>query len=73
LALSRWDSEGGVGLEPNADTSSSEKQWDTPEMSNSDLVQLRIGVIALEKIVISLLATASDGQRELVRDMASGL
>lgn len=41
-----------------------------PDMSNADLVALRVRVIALENLLISLLATASDQQLELVRDMA---
>jgi hypothetical protein len=39
-------------------------------MSNADLVALRIRVIALENLLISLLATASSEQLELAREMA---
>ena len=42
----------------------------SPQMSNADLVSLRVRVIALENLVISLLATASDRQCELAREMA---
>jgi hypothetical protein len=67
-ALSRWDNEGGAGpaVTPVAD----KEQIPAPEMSNADLVTLRIRVIALENLLISLLATASDQQLELAREMA---
>jgi hypothetical protein len=67
-ALSRWDNEGGAGppLAPAAD----QEQIPAPEMSNADLVALRVRVIALENLLISLLATASDQQLELAREMA---
>lgn len=39
-------------------------------MSNADLVALRVRVIALENLLISLLATASDQQLDLARGMA---
>ena len=53
-------------LTPVAD----KKQIPTPEMSNADLVALHVRVIALENLLISLLATASDQQLELAREMA---
>lgn len=37
----------------------------------AELAQLRIRMIALENLVIALLAEQSDGQRDLARDMAS--
>lgn len=43
---------------------------DTP-LTNTDLVQLRIRVIALENLVIALLAEATDRQLTLARGMAS--
>jgi hypothetical protein len=39
-------------------------------MNNADLAALRVRVIALENLLISLLATASDQQLELAREMA---
>jgi hypothetical protein len=39
-------------------------------MGNAELVVLRVRVIALENLLISLLATASDQQLELAREMA---
>ena len=41
-----------------------------PELTNVELVQLRVRVIALENLVISLLAEASDRQLDLAREMA---
>ena len=71
-ALSRWDNEGGAG--PGC----SEDRWmdgvaqsETPPLTNVELVQLRIRVIALENVVIRLLAEASDRQLELTREMAA--
>lgn len=43
---------------------------DTP-LTNAELVQLRVRVIALENLVIALLAEATDRQLTLARGMAS--
>jgi hypothetical protein len=40
-------------------------------LTNAELVQLRIRVIALENLVITLLAEASDRQLALAREMAA--
>jgi hypothetical protein len=71
-ALSRWDNEGGAGpggshkgLVPD------EVSTEIPELTNTELVQLRIRVIALENLVITLLAGASDQQLDLAREMAA--
>lgn len=40
-------------------------------LTNAELVQLRIRVIALENLVIALLAEAPDRQLTLARDMAT--
>jgi hypothetical protein len=68
-ALSRWDNEGGAA-DPTVTPVADKKQIPTPEMSNADLVALHVRVIALENLLISLLATASDQQLELAREMA---
>ncbi len=63
-ALSRWDNEGGaLGL-------MSETVTDIPDMTNTELVQLRIRVIALENMMIAVLAAGSDRQLEVAREMA---
>ena len=64
-ALSRWDEEGGAaaGL-PH------ELHKDVPEMTNVELVHLRIRLIALENMMIAVLTEGSDRQREVAREMA---
>jgi hypothetical protein len=72
MALSRWETDGGAGLGSSPESSISEdSQFEIPELTNTELVRLRIRVIALENIVISLLAEASDTQRDLARQMAA--
>ena len=71
LALSRWDNEGGAGpCGPNGSSSSDEVEY-SPQLSNTDLVQLRVRVIALENLMMMLLAEASDRQLDLAREMAA--
>jgi hypothetical protein len=43
---------------------------EVPELTNAELVHLRVRVIALENLVISLLAGATDRQLDLAREMA---
>lgn len=70
-ALSRWDDEGGaVPPAPETSLKSGSAQAVIPELTNAELVQLRVRVIALENLVITLLVDASDGQLERVREMA---
>jgi hypothetical protein len=70
-ALSRWDNEGGAGPEgPATDSALDTERIAVPDLTNAELVTLRIRVIALENLMISLLATASDDQLRLVREMA---
>jgi hypothetical protein len=72
LALSRWDNEGGASPQcPQEGLISGEVQSQVPELTNAELVQLRIRVIALENLVITLLAEASDRQLDLAREMAA--
>ena len=42
-----------------------------PPMTNAELVQLRIRVIALENMLIAVLAEGSDQQLKVARDMAT--
>src|SRR6185312_13251570 len=62
-ALARWENEGGKAP-PIAE------QAAIPEMTNAEIVALRVRVIALENVLISLLVTASDQQLALIRQMA---
>lgn len=64
-ALARWDNEGGALA-----SSPHETHLDVPDMSNAELVQLRIRVIALENLMIAVLSEGSDRQLEVAREMA---
>lgn len=64
-ALSRWDNEGGATA-----ASPHEAHTDIPDLTNAELVQLRIRVIALENLLIAVLAEGSDRQLEVAREMA---
>lgn len=70
-ALWRWENEGGaisgrplsqpeLAFDPNV----------APPLTQAELVQLHIRVIALENLVIALLAQASNPQLVLAREMA---
>ena len=70
-ALSRWESEGGaIPRDTGGVSMIVDGQSEVPQLTNAELVQLRIRVIALENVVMALLAHAPDRQLELVRDMA---
>lgn len=71
-ALSRWDNEGGAG--PDGPQEAPIRPIDAsavPQLSNAELVQLQVRVIALENLLLALLSQASDPQLELVREMAA--
>jgi hypothetical protein len=71
-ALSRWDNEGGA--EPNGPQMASapvEGEAPMPENGPAEIAALHVRVIALENLLITLLATASDRQLELVGEMAA--
>jgi hypothetical protein len=71
MALSRWDNDGGAVPGPKQEgLISGEVQSESP-LTNAELVQLRIRVIALENLVITLLATASERQLGLAREVAA--
>ena len=72
MALSRWDNEGGAGpCGPQKDSIPGDARYEVAPLTNAELVQLRIRVIALENLVITLLAGASDRQLALAREMAA--
>lgn len=62
-ALSTWDNEGGASLD--------DAHVDIPDLTNTELVHLRVRVIALENMIITLLAEGSDRQLEVAREMAT--
>ncbi len=67
VALSRWENEGGA-LENGS--LGSEPDGDGPPLTNAELVQLQVRVIALENLVMALLSEGTDAQRRLAREMA---
>ena len=72
MALSRWENEGGAWCgHVDAASVSGQAQPDVPPLTNAELVQLQIRVIALENLVIALLTDASHEQLDLVREMAT--
>jgi hypothetical protein len=71
-AISKWDYEGGAG--PRGSQQGwvyANEQSEVPPLTNAELMHLRVRVIALENLVIALLAQASDRQLDLVREMAT--
>ena len=70
MALSRWDNEGGAGP-CGPQEGSGEARPEAPDLTNADLVQLRVRVIALENLILALLAGASDRQLDLAREMVA--
>jgi hypothetical protein len=70
-ALSRWANEGGAvpGVLPR-DPLSASLEAPMPANGPPELGALHIRVIALENLLIALLAKASDEQRAMAREMA---
>ena len=72
MALSMWDNDAEAEpCGPQDDQIPTEAKPAVPELTNEELVQLRIRVIALENLVIALLAEATDRQLGRVREMAA--
>ncbi|MBC7436720.1 MAG: hypothetical protein H7332_11700 [Bdellovibrionales bacterium] len=71
-ALTRWENEGGAYTSGALRNSHDEDgHYKAPPLTNAELVQLQVRIIALENLVISLLADSSDAQRVLAREMAA--
>ena len=71
-ALSTWENEGGPAIQVASDGDlSGNAPSDLPTLTNSELVQLRVRVIALENLMITVLAQASNRQLERAREMAA--
>ena len=72
-AISRWNNEGGAGPggRVHAGSAATYAAAGTPPLTNAELVQLQIRVIALERIVMALLAHPTDGQLNVIREMAA--
>lgn len=72
MALSRWENKGGpAAFDFDARLFSEETPSDDPPLLKAELVQLRIRVIAMENLMIAMLADASERQLELAREMAA--
>lgn len=71
--LSKWDNEeeGMPASRALRSLPSSVELSEVPALTNVELVHLRIRVIALENMILSLLAQASDEQRDLACEMAA--
>ena len=71
-ALSRWDNEGGAGRDgPKESHAHVLPDPGIPNLTDAELIQLRVRVIALENLMIVLLAKGSDRQLTLAREMAT--
>jgi len=71
MPLSEWDNEGGAGRCGPKESTAGLPPSGIPELTNTELVQLRIRVIALENLVTALLAGAPEHQHDLARSMAA--
>ena len=72
MALSRWDTDGGKGPNsPQRGLCSEAGLPQVPQLTDTELVHLRVRVIALENILISLLAQVSDQQLGFARELAA--
>lgn len=71
-ALSSWENEGGASAcRARGSADSGERQSAIRPVAAAELVQLRIRVIALENLVIALLAESPDERLGIAREMAS--
>ena len=71
-ALARWDNEGGAGPEgPQKNDRSSEAIDEPLTLLLAELEQLHGRVIALENLIIALLASSSEEPRALARGLAA--
>jgi hypothetical protein len=66
-ALARWENEGGA-VDANRQASSDAEAL--LPLADAELMQLRIRIIALENLLVALLADASEAQLHAVRKMA---
>jgi hypothetical protein len=71
-ALARWDNEGGAEPDgPQAASAPDESEAPMPDNGAAEIASLHVRIIALENLLITLLATASDRQLELAGGMAA--
>ena len=65
-ALSSWENEGGWIMPATYDQGA-----DIPDLTNVEILHLRVRLIALENLMIAVLAEGSDRQRQVACDMAA--
>jgi hypothetical protein len=71
-ALARWDNEGGAAaMELPPAIASRTPLFSQPELCNTEIVQLRVRVVALENVLVALLAQSSDHGLTQARAMAA--
>ena len=71
-ALSRWDNEGGSPPDPAQDDLFGDPDLAVAAHTTiAEWTHLRMRLIAMENVLIALLAEAPDSQRDLVREMAA--
>lgn len=71
-ALSRWENEGGTGSTgPQEGETPVKVPSDIPNLTDAELIQLRVRVIALENLIIMLLAEGPNQQLDVAREMAA--
>jgi hypothetical protein len=70
-ALSQWDNEGGAGAQGSQKGSTFVDLSEVAPLTNAELVQLRVRVIALENLMIMLLAEGPNQQLGFAREMAA--
>jgi hypothetical protein len=68
-ALARWENEGGTMRSIDLAGAERTLEEQSPPLTTAEVIALRVRVIALENLVIALLATASKPQLELAREM----
>lgn len=67
--MTRWGDDGGA-VPPGEPAAEPEVPDLTPDLTNTELVQLRVRVIALENMLVALLKDVTEGQLAKVRAMA---
>lgn len=69
-AISRWENEGGADADEVARESESSTDRSHVELTNAELVQMQIRIIALENLVTALFAGAPEAVATLARELA---
>ena len=64
--IGRWENEGGTDASPHSETSSTV----AGEIGDAEEGNIRVRLIALENLVVALLAGSAETQLESVREMA---